>query len=360
MADVRPFRALRYAHPSDALVAPPYDVISPDERELLLRLDPHNVAHLTLADDADEAGRLYRTWLDEGVLVREDDPAVWVWQQDFEGVDGSARRRVGLAASLRAEPYERKVVIPHERTHAEPIRGRLLLLQATRAQLEPLFFLYEGHPPVEAPDRLPDLEAGGTRLWRVGAADGDVQAFFADLQVLIADGHHRYETSLAFARDNGSPDDARVLAVLVATDDPGLEILATHRVFSGRPDISVEGDPCDGLEDARAQLEHEPADRAAAIFYRRGSAVLVRGAEGELDVELVYGVGLEGIAYTIDWQEAARLVDEGAADCAFLVRPTRIEDVFERARRGVVLPPKATHFFPKLTSGLLIQPLDGR
>lgn len=88
--------------------------------------------------------------------------------------------------------------------------------------------------------------------------------------------------------------------------------------------------------------------------------MLVRGAEGELDVELVYGVGLEGIAYTIDWQEAARLVDEGAADCAFLVRPTRIEDVFERARRGVVLPPKATHFFPKLTSGLLIQPLDGR
>ncbi len=357
MADVQPFRAVRYARPSSTVVAPPYDVVSPDEREVLLRRDPHNVAHLTLADDEEEAGRLYRAWLAEGVLVHDDSPAVWACEQSFRGADGAPRSRFGVVASLRAEPYEHRVVIPHERTHAEPIQSRLRLLRAVRAQLEPLFFLHEGEPPLRAPERPPDLEADGTRLWRI-ADGGVVSGFFRGRQVLIADGHHRYETSLAFDAETATPGAARVMAVLVSTADPGLEILAAHRVFSGRPDLAPDGVPCRDLEDAITRLAGESYERSAAVFYRGGSATLVRGPPGELDVELVGRAGLEGISYTVDRQEAVGRVDSGAADCAYLVRPTRIEDVFERARRGEVMPPKATHFFPKLTSGLLFHPLE--
>ncbi len=357
MADVQPFCAVHYAHASPSVVAPPYDVVSDDERERLLARDPHNVAHLTMAPDAREAGRLYREWLDMGVLVREDRPAIWVLEQDVIGMAGAPQQRRGIVASLRAEPYERRVVVPHERTHAEPIASRLRLLRAVRSQLEPLFFLYEGEAPVQAPDVPPDLEAAGTRLWRVEHAPA-VPTFFADLQVLIADGHHRYETALAYAAEHSLPGDSRVMAVLVSTGDPGLEILATHRVFTGRPDLDPGGEPCANLADGLARLAAEPWSHAAAIAYRHGVATLLRGRPGELDVELVGGFGLDGISYTVDLPEAVALVDRGDADCALLVRPTRIADVFERARRGEVMPPKTTYFHPKLTSGLLFHPLD--
>ncbi len=110
--------------------------------------DPHNVVHLTLNESEDEAGRLFRTWLDEGVLVRDDEPAVWAVRQEYVGPDGVARRREGLVASLRVEPYETGTVLPHERTHAGPKESRLRLLRAARAQLEPIFLLYDGEPPV--------------------------------------------------------------------------------------------------------------------------------------------------------------------------------------------------------------------
>ena len=258
------------------LVAPPYDVVSPAERERLLARDPHNVAHLTLAADETSAGDVYRAWLDEGVLVQEERPALWVWEQRFAAADGGDRRRLGIVASLRAEPYERHVVLPHERTHAGPIESRLRLLRAVMAQLEPLFFLYDGEPPLRRPDREPDLEAQGTRLWRLD--DGRAVAeFFAERQVLIADGHHRYETALAYAAEQGDTE-PRLLAVLVSSDDPGLEILATHRVFSGRPDLLPEGEPYPSVAAGLEALAAAPLDRSAALVYRDGAAARSRRA----------------------------------------------------------------------------------
>jgi uncharacterized protein (DUF1015 family) len=355
VADVQPFQAVRYAHPTPALVAPPYDVVSPEERERLLARDPHNVAHLTLAADETSAGDVYRAWLDGGVLVQEDRSALWVWEQRFTAGDGGDRRRLGVVASLRVEPYEHQVVLPHERTHAGPIESRLRLLRSVNAQLEPLFFLYDGEPPVGRPERKPDLEAQGTRLWRLDD-DRGVADFFAERQVLIADGHHRYETALAYAAEQGDTD-PRLLAVLVSSDDPGLEILATHRVFSGRPDLRPEGEQLPSVAAGLEALAAAPPDRSAALVYRHGVATLVRGASGELDVELVERAGLEGISYTVDAAEAVALVDAGGADCAYLIRRTPIHDLFDRARAGRVMPPKATHFYPKLTSGLLFHPL---
>jgi uncharacterized protein (DUF1015 family) len=335
-------------------------VISPEERAALLARDTHNVVRLTLGDSEEASGRLFRSWLDDGVLVRDAEPAVWALEQEYTGPDGIARTRRGVVGSLRVEPYETQVVLPHERTHAGPKESRLRLLRAAQAELEPIFLLYDGDAFLDPAGGAPDLDVDGTRLWRV--ADPGIGAFFADRQLLIADGHHRYETALAYAAEEGTEESARMLVVLVAATDPGLEIFATHRVFSGRPDLRAFVTDWDEevfeVAGALERLDSEPFDHSAAVAVAGGRALLLRGEPAELDVELVDAFGHEGISYTPDRQEAVARVERGDADVAFLLRPTRIEDVFVRARRGEVLPPKTTYFFPKLLSGLLFLSLQ--
>ena len=164
------------------------------------------------------------------------------------------------------------------------------------AQLEPLFFLYEGEPPARRPDREPDIEVEGARLWRL-PPDG-IQEAFADRQLLIADGHHRYETALAYGPD------VEVLAVLVSLDDPGLMIFPTHRVFERAPGEQLAAEETlPDPEKALEALERVPHDRAAAVVYRDGRSELAVDGN-ELDVQLVDRLGHEGISYTPDWQQA--------------------------------------------------------
>jgi uncharacterized protein (DUF1015 family) len=345
VADVRAFPALRYdeaeAGPLDTLVAPPYDVISPAERSRYLAASPYNVVHLTLPDSPEDAARELGVWRAEGVLARDEEPAAWALSQTYTGPDGVTRTRNGLVVALRLEPYENAVVLPHERTHAGPKEARLRLLRATRTQLEPIFLLHDGEP-VELPDREPDLEAGGDRLWRI-PGEGIAERF-RGRELLIADGHHRYETALAFHAEEGTDASAWMMVVLVSTREQGLTIFPTHRLAQ-----SVDG--------ARGTPIDEPADDLpGVVLYRAGRYELLEG-EG-LDVEVVDALAPEGVTYTPRRAEAVAAVDRGEAEAAFLLRPTRIEDVFERARAGRVMPQKTTYFYPKLTSGLLFQPLD--
>jgi uncharacterized protein (DUF1015 family) len=339
VADVRAFRAERYdeakAGPLDRLVAPPYDVISPAERDQYLARSPYNVVHLTLPDDEQQAAADLADWRAQGVLAREDQPSGWLLSQDYTGPDGISRTRSGLVASLRTEPYDSGVVLPHERTHAGPKEGRLRLLRATATQLEPIFLLYEGDP-VELPDREADLRSGGDRLWRVE----DIPDF-SDTQLLIADGHHRYETSLAYAAEGGSP---YMMVVLVPTRQEGLTIFPTHRV-------------AEHVNGARGTPIDEPGDDLpGVVLYRGGRYELLES--DSLDVEVVEQLSPQGVTYTPRREDAVATVDRGEAEAAFLLRPTRIEDVWEVARRGDTMPQKSTYFFPKLTSGLLFHPLD--
>jgi len=339
MAVVKPFRAERYdeqsAGPLGQLVAPPYDVISPEERSELLARSPYNVVHLTLPDTEEEAGAAIVDWRGRGVLARDEEPAYWFLSQDYVGPDGVARNRSGLVASLRAEPYENRVVLPHERTHSGPKEGRLRLLRATRTQLEPIFLLYEGDP-LEPPAREPDLQSGGDKLWRIGDAPS-----FEQTELLIADGHHRYETALAYAQEGGSP---YLMVVLVPTRQEGLTIFPTHRVAEHIN--GAGGTPID-----------EPGDELpGVVLYRDGRYELLAG-DG-LDVDIVERIAPQGVTYTSQRGDAVATVDRGDAEAAFLLRPTRIEDVWEVARRGDTMPQKSTYFFPKLTSGLLFHPLD--
>ena len=339
MADVKPFRAERYdeskAGPLEQLVAPPYDVISPEQRRDYLARSPYNVVHLTLPDDEAQAGRDIAAWRDAAVLTRDEAPGYWFLSQEYVGPDGVQRTRSGLVASLLAEPYDRGTVLPHERTHSGPKEGRLRLLRATRTQLEPIFLLYEGEPVV-APDREPELRSGGDTLWRIEEAPS-----FADVELLIADGHHRYETALAYAREGGSP---YLMVVLVPTRQEGLTIFPTHRVAEHVN--GTRGTPID-----------EPGDDLpGVVVYRDGGYELLEG-DG-LDVEIVERIAPQGVTYTPQREEAVATVDRGDAEAAFLLRPTRIEDVWAVARRGETMPQKSTYFFPKLTSGLLFHPLD--
>src|SRR5882724_2260550 len=339
MAVVKPFRAERYdeakAGPLERLVAPPYDVISPEQREEYLARSPYNVVRLTLPDDAEQAGRDVTDWRELGVLARETSTGYWFLSQDYVGPDGVPRTRSGLVASLRAEPYENGVVPPHERTHSGPKEDRLRLLHATRTQLEPIFLLYEGDP-LEPPDRAPDLQSGGDKLWRVADAPS-----FANVELLIADGHHRYETAVAYAQECGSP---YLMVVLVPTKQEGLTIFPTHRMAA-----HVNG--------ARGTPIDEPGDELpGVVLYRDGRYELLSG-EG-LDVDIVERIAPEGVTYTPQRADAVATVDRGEAEAAFLLRPTRIEDVWAVARRGETMPQKSTYFYPKLTSGLLFHPLD--
>jgi uncharacterized protein (DUF1015 family) len=341
VAVVKPFRALRYdealAGPLEDLVAPPYDVISEELRAELQARSPYNVVHLTLPDSEEEAARDLEEWRSNGVLV-EEPPAVWALEQDYVGPDGVARKRFGLVASLKVEPYATGTVLPHERTHAGPKEERRRLLRATRVQLEPIFLLYDGSAPVGRPEREPDLEVEGAKLWRID--DPMLVRYFDDKQLLIADGHHRYETAVAFSEEEGTPASAQMPVVLVSTEDPGLEIFPTHRLFA---------EP--------KHLESETNGGAEVTEVTRDGSRVVHGPQGVLDVQFVDTLGQEGISYTADAEDAARRVRSGDAAVAYILRPTRIEDVFAYARRGEVLPQKTTYFFPKLISGLLFHPL---
>ena len=342
MADVQPFRAVRYAGAAGSLadlVAPPYDAVDDDERAELYTRSPHNVVHLTLPESAEEAGRLYREWLAQGILEQDEEPTAWLAREAYVGPDGIRRERHGMIISLAVEPYESGTVLPHERTNPRTRQERLRLLRAMRVQPEPILLLTDGSIGIEAPAVPPEIEVAGTRLWRVGVPRLEIG------QLLIADGHHRYEIAVDLAGESNG-DGARIMALVVPKHDAGLHVFPTHRVFVGRPELGVlrEGEPCRDLDDAFLRLGAEPYDRSVAIAYRRGNVELVRGSEGELDVELVDRHGLEGIGYTPRAEEAVAAVDRGAADVAFVLREPRVDDIFAVARSGRRMPPKSTYF----------------
>ena len=357
---MKPFRALRYAEPGERVVAPPYDVISPEQRERYLARDPHNVVHLTLSESEEEAGLTLERWLDEGVLVEDREPALWALAQDFIGPDRVARTRTGVVASLKLEPYESRVVLPHERTHAGPKEGRLRLLRATRTELEPIFLLHRGPTLLEGSGE-PTLEAAesgvATRLWRVTDSEtiDRVVAALGPHRLLIADGHHRYETALAYHAEQGTPESGYMMVVLVGEEQEGLTIFPTHRLGECQKNL-LGGGPPDPRE-ALAWVEALPRDKAEVAVYTGGAALVVTGEPGELDAALVERLAAGPVTYTPFADEAIATVDRGDAQAAFLLRPASLQQVWALAEAGEVMPQKSTYFYPKLLSGLLFHPV---
>jgi uncharacterized protein (DUF1015 family) len=371
---LKPFRALRYdpgaAGPLDRLVAPPHDVVGAERSGRLIAAEPHNVIRLTRPEDPAEAGRLFRGWQDEGVLVREREPAVWILEETFAGPDGVPRTRRSLVARLRVTPYGEGDVFPHERTFAGQKEARLELLRAVRAKLSPVLLLHGGPSP-DLPEVEPDLEAtldGVTsRLWRVTDPGGIEQAVaLVQGPLVIADGHHRYETALRYHQEDGTEASAYVLAALTARADPGLVILPTHRLadaplpqLNGRFRVT----PLDGAGGALERLGDVTRDHPAFVLLRPERAELVEtepegGAAGVLDTAALATLPLAGVRFTPSAEEAERTVAAGGAAAAFLVRAPTVEQVEAVALAAETMPEKSTYFFPKLTTGLLFAPYD--
>src|SRR5947208_14158495 len=256
MAEIQPLRTLRYDPRAvgslEAVAAPPYDVIDDAMRAELTARSPFNVVEIDLPR-ADNGGDPYlhaqttmEAWQQQGVLVREREPAIWVLTQDYTGPDGNPYTRHGFFARVRVEDYGPGRIRPHERTHPGPKEDRLRLTRATRANLSPIFSLYpdtEGawqalEPATQDEPFASVRDADGTvnRLWRLPDPDAisEVQAALADSELLIADGHHRYETARLYAQEiGGEGEHSYVLMFLCSLSDSGLTVFPTHRLLSG-------------------------------------------------------------------------------------------------------------------------------
>jgi uncharacterized protein (DUF1015 family) len=417
MADVQPLRALHYdqrvAGPLQDLVSPPYDVIDEQQLEELKSRAAHNVVRVDLPmgqGPYDEAARLLEEWQAEGALVRDGTPAIWALTQDYTGPDGQAKTRRGFFARVRVEEYGPGRVRPHERTHPGPKEDRLNLTRATKANMSPIFSLYSD-PERRAWSALEpftndapwgeatDEDGTHNRLWRIDDPDAiaQVQEATRDAELLIADGHHRYETARVYADEIGGEGEHRyVLMNLVAMEDEGLTVFPTHRlVFDTTPetqealasalrehfDITELGDTSElppqqgdgplemGYLDAhfkqpyRLTLKSQDiADRALSEFpgpYRRLDtavleALLLKGPLGLTDDDIDHQ---HGLTYSRTDDEAIRMVRSGEVDLAFFLRPNPVRQVQEIAETGVNMPPKSTYFFPKVPTGLLFNPL---
>jgi uncharacterized protein (DUF1015 family) len=418
MAEVQPLRALRYeptmAGPLPDLVAPPYDVIDAERRADLAGRSPYNVVHVDLpeggADPYVTAAETFAAWREQGAVVRDEQPALWALRQDYQAPGAAGpRTRQGFFARVRIEDYGPGRIRPHERTHPGPREDRLRLTRATRANLSPIFALHSD-PAGAAWDALAphaegdpwgdvtDDEGTRHRVWRVTdeRAVAGAQAALADAELLIADGHHRYETARVYAEEVGGEGPHRyVLMCLVALEDRGLTVFPTHRLVKGlRPDQHEalasairesfevrEVDRADLVPDGAAgQLslgymdshfkrpfaltlkDQAIADRALAERsepYRRldtavVEALLLKGALGYTDDDISH---LRGLGYARDADEALGLLDRGEYDAAFFLRATPVDQVRAVAAAGESMPPKSTYFFPKLLTGLLFNPL---
>ena len=278
-----------------------------------------------------------------GRPTRDAEPTLWWLAQDYTGPDGIARRRDGLVGALRLEPYDAGVVLPHERTHAGPKEGRLRLLRATRTHVEPIFLLYEGALAG------PQGGAGGRRRARRGgqppvACRGPKRRPSSPTApLLIADGHHRYETALAFHAEDGTAASAWMPRDRPHRQD-GLTIFPTHRSPRARSRCRRSR--------RRRTAATEPSPRST-----RAPGRALRGERGELDAELVARYASD-VGYTPYAEEARAAVDAGDAEAAFLLRPPTVEQVAAVAKAGRTMPQKSTFFYPKLTSGLSSMPLD--
>ena len=411
MADVQPFRAVRY-DPSkvelEDVVAPPYDVIDGAERARLAARSPYNVVEVDLPPSYEEAARAFAEWRERGVLVREDEPAIWVLRQEFAAPGGRNAARTGFFARVRVDDYGPGRIRPHERTHVGPKEDRLRLLRATHANLSPIFSLFPDRDDAarRAMDRVAVGEPvatvtpdGGTvsRVWRSTDPDviAELQAALADAELLIADGHHRYETARVFADEVGGEGDHRyALMLLCSLSDPGLVVFPTHRLLD-----DLKDDPGKQLairevllrdfevEELAAASELEPrradgrvafgymdsfhrkpyrvtlrdqaiAEHALAAMpdaYRRlDTAVLetlvLRGALGMSDDDISE---LRGIRYSSNLDDAIGQVESGAADAGFFLRATPIDQIRAVAASGQPMPPKSTFFYPKVPTGLV-------
>ncbi|HEX3173192.1 MAG TPA: DUF1015 domain-containing protein [Solirubrobacterales bacterium] len=428
MADVRPIYATHYdldvVGSLQDVAAPPYDVIDAAMRAELLERSPYNAVAIDLPKPYGEAGpkdtgddpyaraaQAMGDWRAAGALVTDSEPAIWAMTQDYTGPDGTPRTRHGILARVRVEDFSAGQVLPHERTLPGPKKDRLDLTRATRHNLSPIFSLStkDPWPPVAAaidPDapwgEARDEGGTATKVWRVGEVEihRQVTELLAGAQLLIADGHHRYETAIAYRDEVGGDGDHNyTLMALTGLDDPGLTVFPTHRLLAGFRDdparqqrlgeglrelfettevpleqldpLGEEGAGVFGLYDAhhqrafRLRLKDEAVadlDRQLAgkpeAYCRLDAAILetlvLKGIAGLSEDDVL---AKRGLGYAKSVEDSLSLIEQGAYDVAFILRPIPVDQVRAICESEENMPPKSTYFFPKVLTGLVFNPV---
>lgn len=436
MADIRPFRALRYNQQkvtAAEVVTQPYDKITQAMQGKYYAASPFNLVRIILGRSQPDdnttdnvytrAATLSRQWREQGILQQDSAPSIYAYSQTFTAPSGKSFERRGFIALGRVEDYSAKVVFRHEQTLAKPKADRLDLLRATRAHYEQLFLLYEDSGAIDsllATSDRPTIDVADEygvahRVWQISdpAVITSVQSKMHDQKLVIADGHHRYETALNFrnecrAASSTTNIDAPyefVMMTFVNLNDPGLLILPTHRVVHSLPSFSADGFQRASREFFEVE-ETDPAidaAKAAAVLQDRGPAgtallgvtanrafvlhslkpAAARFFSGlsprqqSLDVVQLHKCLLEGVlklsqesirnqqnlSYVREAAEAIASVHgkgdgKQAADITFLMNPCPVQKMREVALAGEVMPQKSTDFYPKLLSGLTAYALD--
>jgi uncharacterized protein (DUF1015 family) len=402
-----------------ARLAPPYDVISPEKRRILAQRHPHNVVQIDLPEEIagtdryESAASLFRQWQAEQVLIQEQAPALYILEQSFRLPSGQQLTRVGLIGRLRLVPWG-EGVRPHERTFPHAKADRLALLTATRAEFNPVFMIYsdpmgEALAPLAAarltpPTVIAHADETVERLWAVTdpATIAACRQSLAARTLYVADGHHRYETALNYQRQAPDrPGAGYVLTYAIAMEDPGLVILATHRCLhdlaqfdAGRLlqglerhfDLTAYGSDAELLTElTQAQVHNRVLGLALAgqpggyLLHLRTNAVTLDtllaqdhptvadldvAALGSLVLTPLLGIGRESSEQRpfIDFEPQAEValagLRQGLYQAIFLLPPTRLNQVRTLADAGQVAPPKATFFYPKLLSGMVIYDME--
>ena len=411
---VIPFRGLRYNATKvvgiENVIAPPYDVIKPEERIALEAHHPANIIRLILSQPQDNdtdaenqytraAARLNQ-WTSEGTLVRDTTPRYYIYDQSFNAPDGKNYTRRALIALVKLEPFENRVILPHEKTHAGPKADRLNLMRECHANLSPIFLLYadpigdiegimesftdKNPPQIDCPETF-----GSThRLWCLDDAERnrEIQALFSTKPLLIADGHHRYETALAFQDEmahTGLSGYGYMMVNLVRMESPGLAVLAIHRLLSNLSSDQIthaitklpevfEVHEIDTQANLMAKLDTLKGKSSVVGMYTADDTYRLLiphpTTPQQLDVTLVQETLIknlfqietvaEHISYTAYADDAIAHVKMEAARVALLMNPTPVEQVLEVAMAGSTMPQKSTYFYPKMATGFVLNLLN--
>ncbi|NUN70070.1 MAG: DUF1015 domain-containing protein [Bacteroidetes bacterium] len=425
MATIRPFRGIRYNQMKTTIanvVAPPYDVISPEQQNGYYDKDPFNVIRLILGREEDRyaaAAATYAQWQSEDVLLRDLTPSVYPLVQTFKDAEGKEVRRKGFIALCRLEEFEKKIVLPHEKTLSKAKEDRFKLFKATKSNFSQVFTLYSDTEkeidryldPVHSTYPVIDVEFEGVRnqLWQVSDARviDAIAAVMEPKQVLIADGHHRYETGLAY-RDlmrsqnpnhTGNELYNYIMMFFTNLDDEGLVIFPTHRVIHSLP--SYDGGSLIATLQRHFDVQLYPTPQMMVDALRRcprfaygfvsshSSKFFVAALKDEaslpelvkdelppevkgLDVVLLHnyilrdllGISQEAqekklnIHYLQSIHQSVDEVASGASQVAFFINPTRIDQVRAVCKSGNTMPQKSTFFYPKLISGLVLNKME--
>ncbi|NUQ81373.1 MAG: DUF1015 domain-containing protein [Bacteroidetes bacterium] len=429
MAIVQPFRGVVY-NPIrvdyEAITCPPYDVVNPTLHQSLYDRHPQNAIRLELPMEEnryDIAAERWTQWRQQQVLLTDERPAIYLYDQTFTTKDGKEVTRKGFIARLKTEPFSAQVVMPHERTLPKAKSDRLNLFRKTAANFSPIFVLYRD-PSLsldewmsETRDDLPfmevvDYQGTTNRIWRLknAAVLDRIQAYFTDQKLYIADGHHRYETALAYAEERASANPAHtgseaynfVMAYFTNMDDPDLVVYPTHRLVHSLP-VPVITSLAGRLEEAFAVYEFGSENDLKGFIRQRktGRFGLVQPAKGEtlrfsglefrgdfshfedqnlptdlkeLDVSVLHQIILRkylgitqeaqdmqtNLIYSKDWDESVGMIRNGKAEMAFLMNPTPVSSVVNVCNSGHVMPQKSTFFYPKVITGIVFHDLNGR